>query len=609
MRRYFVLAWLPFFVLLFACENQNKSQNDDAVQITEEDARLAAFFETSFADELSLSPEWQTELGLYDNNDKWDEVTPEAERIEYELAVRDLKNLADFNTEALSPPYQVSYKIFEYRANQRIKKYEWRDYGYAATQFGGVHTGIPSFLINNHTIGTLKNAQDYVARLEGAGRRMDQSGERMRFRAEKGFVPPAFVFPQMIEAAGNVISGYPFDSEAPDTPIYADLKSKLAEAEIGEQDKEEILAAARDALTDIVKPAYQRFIGFMTELSATTSDNHGVWSLDETGGYYQSLLEYYTTTDLNADQIHDLGLREVARIHGEMETIKTQVGFEGSLQEFFGFMRNDAQFYYPNTDEGRAAYLEEAAAIVERMDARLDDIFAVKPKAGLVVRRVEPFRERAGGKAFYMRSAPDGSRPGVFYANLMDMTQMPKYQMEALVYHEGIPGHHMQIAIANELEDMPRFRRYTGYTAYIEGWGLYTEYLPKEMGFYQDPYSDFGRLAMELWRACRLVVDTGLHHKRWTKEEATAYLFKNTPNPEDDVVKAIERYLVFPGQATAYKIGMLKILELRDQAQQNLGDAFDIREFHDVILRSGSVPLPLLEDLVNGYIAERQQAP
>jgi uncharacterized protein (DUF885 family) len=222
-----------------------------------------------------------------------------------------------------------------------------------------------------------------------------------------------------------------------------------------------------------------------------------------------------------------------------------------------------------------------------------------------VVKAVEPFREASPGKAFYNRPAPDGSRPGTYYANLYRMRDMPIYQMEALAYHEGIPGHHMQIAIALELEDVPMFRKWSSYTAYSEGWGLYTEYLPKEYGFYADPYSDFGRLAMELWRACRLVVDTGLHHKRWTREEAIDYLATNSPNPQGDVVKAIERYIVMPGQATAYKIGMIKILELREKAMTALGERFDIREFHDVVLKNGPVPLAVLETLVNEYIASK----
>jgi uncharacterized protein (DUF885 family) len=276
------------------------------------------------------------------------------------------------------------------------------------------------------------------------------------------------------------------------------------------------------------------------------------------------------------------------------------------LQEFFDFMRTDERFYYANDDAGRERYLEEARAIIDDMRNRIDELFLSRPEAALDVKRVEPFRERSAGKAFYQRPAADGSRPGVYYANLYDMQDMPIYQMQALAYHEGIPGHHMQIAMAQELEGLPRFRRYGGYTAYVEGWGLYAEWVPAQLGLYEDPYADFGRLAMELWRAGRLVVDTGLHHKRWSREDAIDWLSKNTPNPHGDVVKAIERYIVMPGQATAYKIGMLKIQELRARAERALGEAFDVREFHDVVLASGPVPLPLLESLVDDYIKRQR---
>jgi uncharacterized protein (DUF885 family) len=249
----------------------------------------------------------------------------------------------------------------------------------------------------------------------------------------------------------------------------------------------------------------------------------------------------------------------VARIHDEMREIMQKVGFEGNLQEFFEFMRVDPQFYYPETEEGRQRYLDEATALIDNMKTRLDELFYTKPKAELVVKAVEPFREQSAGKAFYQRPAPDGSRPGMYYANLYKMSSMPTYQMEALAYHEGIPGHHMQLAISQELDGLPRFRRFGSATAYTEGWGLYSEFIPKEMGLYEDPYSDFGRLAMELWRACRLVVDTGIHQLRWTRQEAIDYLVENTPNPVDDSEKAIGRYIVWPGQATAYKIGMLKL--------------------------------------------------
>ena len=312
---------------------------------------------------------------------------------------------------------------------------------------------------------------------------------------------------------------------------------------------------------------------------------------------------------MTADEIFDTGMSEIERIHGEMNTIREQVGFEGDLNEFFDFMRTDEQFYYPNTEEGKAAYLADAVEMIEEMKKELDGLFITKPKADFIVKAVEPFRERSAGKAFYQGPALDGSRPGTYYANLYDMSQMPKYQMEALAYHEAIPGHHMQIAIKQELEGLPLYRTLgTGYTAYSEGWGLYSEYIPKELGFYEDPYSDFGRLAMELWRSCRLVVDVGIHHKKWTREEGIDFYSENTPNPMGDVIKMVERHIVMPGQATAYKIGQMKILELRQKAKDALGDQFDIRKFHDVVLTNGPVPLEVLEVLVDEYIDAEQES-
>ena len=287
-----------------------------------------------------------------------------------------------------------------------------------------------------------------------------------------------------------------------------------------------------------------------------------------------------------------------------MREIMKKVDFKGDLQAFFEFMRNDEQFYYPETDEGRQRYLDEATAYIDTMKGELDKLFITKPKADLTVKRVETFREKSAGKAFYQQPAPDGSRPGLYYANLYDMKAMPTYQMEALAYHEGIPGHHMQIALKQELEGLPMFRKFGGYTAYSEGWGLYSELIPKEIGFYKDPYSDFGRLAMELWRACRLVVDTGIHTKKWTREQGIEYYVSNTPNAKSDAVKMVERHIVMPSQATAYKVGMIKILDLRAKAKKALGDKFDIRKFHDVVLTSGALPLNVLEDMVDDYIAK-----
>jgi len=318
-------------------------------------------------------------------------------------------------------------------------------------------------------------------------------------------------------------------------------------------------------------------------------------------------------SDLTAEQIHDIGLSEVDRIHNEMRDIMKQVNYEGDLKAFMIFMREDKQFYYPTTDEGRAKYLAEAVALVDEIKVRLDELFITKPKADMIVKRVELFREKSAGKAFYHRPASDGSRPGIYYANLYDMMEMPSYQMKALAYHEGIPGHHMQIAISQELQGIPKFRKYGSYadypirdfgayTAYTEGWGLYSELTPKEMGLYDDPYDDFGRLAMELWRACRLVVDTGIHVKKWNRQQGIDYYANNTPNALGDAVKMVERHIVMPSQATAYKIGMLKILELRRKAKDALGDKFDIRQFHEVVLTSGPLPLNVLEDRVDSWI-------
>jgi uncharacterized protein (DUF885 family) len=290
-----------------------------------------------------------------------------------------------------------------------------------------------------------------------------------------------------------------------------------------------------------------------------------------------------------------------------MTKIKEKVKFKGDLKAFFKFMREDRQFYLSDTDEGRAKYLARAVEIIDEMKKRLDELFATKPKADIVVKAVEKFREQSAGKAFYQQPAPDGSRPGMFYVNLREMQSNPTYQLEALAYHEGIPGHHMQIAIAQELTNLPKFRKFgLRYTAYTEGWGLYSELTPKEIGLYQDPYSDFGRLALELWRAGRLVTDTGIHAKRWTRDQAIKYLEDNTSNSRADCVDSINRYIVMPSQATAYKIGMLKILELREKAKTQLGSKFDIRQFHEVVLTNGPVPLDVLEQLVDGWIKSKQ---
>jgi uncharacterized protein (DUF885 family) len=436
----------------------------------------------------------------------------------------------------------------------------------------------------------------------------EQLIKNLKIREEKNVIPPKFVFPYVLSDCKNVISGEPFEKGKGMNPLLEDITKKVNDLkELDEASKKQIIASASDALIRSVKPAYEKLIAYLTELEKKATTDDGAWKLPDGDAYYDAMLKKTTTTDLTADQIHEIGLKEVERIHGEMEEIMKKVNFKGDLSAFFDFMRSDKQFYYPNTAEGKEQYRVKAVKIIDDMKKELDKLFLTKPKADIEVKPVEAFREKSAGGAFYEDPALDGSRPGRYYINLYNMADQATYQMEALAYHEGIPGHHMQIAIAQELKGIPKFRMHGGNTAYVEGWALYSEKVPKEIGFYQDPYSDFGRLAMELFRAARLVVDTGIHRKKWTREQALEYFKKNTPNPEGDNKKEIERYIVWPSQATGYKIGMNKILELREKAKKELADKFDLREFHDVVLTSGPVPMNVLEEMVNNWIAKKKK--
>ena len=575
-----------------------------------ETARLNAWFETKYQEAISRSPMRATFLGSRENYDKWDDVSYAAWDAEMEIQRANVAEMRElFDPESLTAQGQLSFRLAEYELERDEISNKWRGYNYTFSQMRGAHAGVASFLIGQHKVTSKADAEAYISRLAGVSTYLGQHLANAKASAERGIRPPLFVYDFVIEGAGNVVDGYPFEGVGPESPspLYADFTSKtdalVTNGTITQDEADQLNFEARGALLDHVYPTYFELITWVYEDKANATSDDGAWKHEGGAEYYNDRLSLMTTTDMSADEIHQLGLAEVDRIHGEMRAIMAQVGFEGTLQDFFDFTRTDPQFFKPNTDEGKAEYLAEATEMIDTMRDALPSVFNTFPKAEMVVKAVEPFREKAAGKAFYQRPAPDGSRPGVYYANLYRMEDMPLYQMEALAYHEGIPGHHMQLAISQELTGIPKFRKYGGFTAYTEGWGLYSEFLPKEMGFYSDPYSDFGRLAMELWRAARLVVDTGLHEKKWTREEAIEYLLTNTPNPEGDCRKAIERYIVMPGQATAYKIGMLKILELREEARERLGDAFDIRDFHDVILKDGPVPLQILEENVEAWIS------
>lgn len=564
------------------------------------DTKLAEFFKEYDDQELSFSPLSKAYRGIRDADyGKWNDPSEAAEIANYERGQAALAKMeAEFDKDRLSESSQLSYRLFQARAERSRKAFPFRRYDYVFDQMNGAQSQIPAFMINIHRVANIADAGAYVSRLYGVGPLIESLVAQSADRANDGIMVPDWVFPYVISDAQNVISGAPF-TEGDDSPIFEDLKKKVNALDISESEKSDLIARGKEALTDSLKPAYEKLISEMERQQKMAGDGDGVWRFENGAAYYAERLQNYTTTDLTADEIHQIGLDNVARIHDLMRKIMADVGFEGSLQEFFVHLRTGDQYFHTSRED----YLAEAKAKLAEMEKKLPEFFNTLPDAPFVIKPVEAFREKSAGKAFYQSPAPDGSRPGTYYVNLYDLKSMSKTELEALAYHEALPGHHLQRAIQTELGDLPAFRKFGGVTAYSEGWGLYTEELGKDMGFYNDPYSDFGRLGMELWRACRLVVDTGIHDKKWSREKAIQYLTDNTPNPDGDIRKAIERYIVYPGQATAYMIGKLKILELRERSQSKLGDRFTMGDFHDIILKSGPVPLNIMEERIDHWIA------
>jgi uncharacterized protein (DUF885 family) len=572
-----------------------------------QDAALASFFDNLDKRQLAMSPQAKSYRGIRDADyGRWTDNSDAADEARFRLdqeALAEMKR--QFDPKKLSRQSALSYRLFEYQMERQARAWPHRHFRYAFDQMNGAQSSIPAFLINIHGVSNKAEAEAYVQRLEGAGTVLDQAVAQSRASEEKGVVPPRWTFPYVLADITNITSGAPFTDGA-DSAIHADLKAKVGRLDIPQAEKDALLARGQAALLTVVKPAYARTAAFLAAQQARAPAGDGVWRFPGADAYYAERLAFYTTTGMSAAEVHELGLRQVARIHGEMDAIRQQVGFKGDLNAFFAHMRTRPENYYPNTPEGRAMYLAETDRVMAAMTARLPEYFspAATPRAPLQVKAVEPFREKSAGKAFYNRPAPDGSRPGIYYVNLYDMADMPSTEVEALAFHEGVPGHHLDGSVTSQLKGLPAFRRFGGFTAWSEGWGLYAEKLGKDMGFYTDPYRDFGRLQLELHRAIRLVVDTGLHDKRWTREQAIAYVEQNSADAPGGIVKAIERYIVYPGQATAYMVGRLKIAELRDQARKELGDRFTMAGFHDAVLLNGAVPMDVLDENVNAWIAE-----
>ena len=592
-----------FSLGLTGCSSEETTEKDAPLSLTE-------WLDAEYEEQLMRSPMNLTYLGRSERKDELDEFTLESYQADLAWQAASVAEMESrFDRAELSEPEQLSYDLWKYSYEQSASGEAYFYSGLVFDQMNGIHSFVPTFLINFHTVESVSDFEALVARLNLIKPRMMDALDIARESSKRGVVSPYFAMEGVADQSRKIISGQPFDAEAEtDSAIWADVQRKvtgLLENDLLSEDEANTLQAeAKDALLSSFGPAYEVIITWAEEERLSSPEVATGIGVQEGGDdYYAHLLAQQTTTDLSADEIHTIGLNEVARLRKEMLGIMDEVEFQGDLQAFFEEVRTGEWNYYPDTDEGRQAYIDDATAAIDNLKALLPEYFGLLPKADLIVKRVEAFRERDGAAQHYYAGTPDGSRPGIYYAHLSDMTAMPKNQLEVIAYHEGLPGHHMQISIAQELEGVPQFQTQLGFTAYAEGWGLYSEKLASEMpGTYADAYQQFGRLSSEIWRAIRLVVDTGLHSKGWTEQEAIDYFMANSPEPYESVRSEVRRYIVMPGQATSYKIGMIKILELRSTAIEALGDDFDIRGFHDTVLGAGSLPLDLLERRVMQWI-------
>ena len=560
-----------------------------------------------FQYELEKSPEWLTYKGDKKRYGELNDFSEEARTTAHKRKMFVLKNLDKVNQRNLDPNEKLSFDLYKDSLEMQKDNWKWRDHSYPINQLFGRQSSLPAFMINMHRIDNLKDAKAYISRIKAFEDNFEQISEYIEWQGDKGIVPPKFVFPKVKQNIQSLLSGYPVnEKEKEEHILLKDFKKKLSKIKIKLNVKTQLIDELKNALEDEFKTAYEDLLDTWNDLEEKATSEVGAWKLPSGNEFYKDRLRMFTTTNYHPEEIHTIGLKNVDRIHKDMKAIKNKLGFKGNLKDFFDYVRKNPKLYYPSNDKGRVKYLKTAKKVIRRMEKKLPQYFGRLPKADLEIKRVESFREKSSGGAFYNSPSADGSRPGIYYVNLYNMKEQPIYQIEALAYHEAVPGHHMQLTIAQENSDLPEFRKRGFYTAYTEGWALYAERLAKDMGFYKNLYSDFGRLSMELRRACRLVVDTGIHYKKWSREKAIKYLLKNTPDTKEDHVRSVERYIVNPGQATAYMIGMLKILELRKWAKNRLGEKFNIREFHDLVLTNGALPLSRLEREIKAWAKSKK---
>lgn len=513
-----------------------------------------------------------------------------------------LAGLHEYDRGSLGREEQVSYDILEWVLTTQQEGRAFLHHTYPLNQFQGAQSALPDFMINIHQVDDERDAQNYLARIRGFELALAQMRDAILARAERGLLPPKFVLEAVVDETTSFAA-----VPATENVLYTNLADALTEIpDMDATTRESLLEELRETIENVVRPGYSNLAETVRLLAPKATADDGAWKHPDGEAYYRWALRWHTTTNKTPEEIHEIGLAEITRIHREMGRILAAEGL--SAEEPIATMlelNRDARFLYPDSDEGRAEILHDYRKMIEQVEERLPELFRTLPEAAVVVERVPTFKEAGSAGAYYNPPSLDGSRPGVFYANLRDVSEVQRFRMRTLAFHEAVPGHHLQVALAMETSDLPLFRRFLPMTAFIEGWALYAERVAMEEGFHETPYEELGALSAELFRAARLVVDTGIHAMRWTRERAIDFLVDQAGLPRGDATAEVERYIVAPGQACAYKMGQLRILELRERAMTALGDGFDLRSFHDLVLSNGSVPLSVLDDIVSRWIEEQ----
>lgn len=572
-----------FLVLTLGCYSVQRTPSLNQA----ENKKLGDIFSRDYEEEIRLKPMLATAMGSKEGYAHLNDVSDEFEAKEFERLKKRISELETVRYTFLGPEEKLSYDYYKYLNQVQLEGEKFRYHTYPVNQMSGLHNQLITFMMNRHLIESVSDAEAYISRLGEFQNYLGQVIAKLKTRKLKGIVAPAFALEKSLGDIRNILAN---------PLLLNDFKEKIQKLKLHEKENNSLIARAEKAIAESVIPGFRELNSYLEVLKKTAPKEGAAWTLPRGYAFYDYSLRYSNTTNLTADEIHRLGLREVNAIKADILHLASTLGYRGKTwKELLAFIKGNPKFLYSNDDKGRKEFLAESEVVIKNMYEKLNEVFGILPRARLEVRPVEAYRIHSAGLAFYEEPTPDGKVPGIYYVNLGNMAAATRYEMEALAYHEGIPGHHMQVALLRERHDLPSFRKYRWLSAFGEGWGLYAERLGKEMGMYTDPVMDFGRLTMDLWRAARLVVDTGLHAKKWSYKKTKDWMLENTISSEGEINSSIQRYLVLPGQATSYKIGMLKILEIREGAKKKLGAKFNLKSFHDEVLRQGTLPLSILE--------------